>query len=619
MHPGLDPTGKIDERTLVMGVDIEPGSSPNSVREAKYSVAIIDGKERVVTKLEGVPTPRLVRLIWDYRPRVLALDNVFELGGDERGFRKVMEMLPDNLQVVQVTYVDGEFLDIREIARRTGIEVRGKTDPLETAVIAARLALRNVGTGVKVVENRTKIIISKSRKYGPGGMSQNRFKRRIRGLLLQATRDIKSKLDAHGFDYDVFIRRSKSGLEGAMFVVYSPREALYGIVKKVRTHDLSVDVRPVYTTRVKFSGNRRKSDRPLVVGVDPGLEVGISVLDLQGAPVLLTTKRAIDREEILSIISQYGVPILVATDVNPVPDAVKKIAAQVGARIFVPEKSMSVEEKQELVSSLCSRFGLKVDDPHVRDSLACALRAYNEMEHKLRQVEGYLNRLELDVDHDRVLMCVAMGNPTMECVEREIESMLSPSEKEEVRAKTESKSQRPGEQRPPEQVSEMRKEVEQLRKRLREVLREKEEVEYRLEEERIMRNKELMNDRRIYRLAGELTIRNKIVTELKEELNQRAAEIQRLKEVVDMLVSGRGKIVRCEGKVQFCEGSLRILGDPVSYKVAVFVGEDYAIVDEGTLKDAEVLAKEREIEEGRKIDLVKLILDYRRERNESKT
>jgi len=38
-------------------------------------------------------------------------------------------------------------------------------------------------------------------------------------------------LDSHGFDYDMIIRRSKAGLEGAQFVVYAPRESLYGIIR----------------------------------------------------------------------------------------------------------------------------------------------------------------------------------------------------------------------------------------------------------------------------------------------------------------------------------------------------------------------------------------------------
>ncbi len=613
MHPSLENTGKMDEKTLVMGVDIEAGSSPNAVREAKYSVAIIDGRDRIVAKYDNVNTPRLIRLVWDYRPRVLSLDNVFELGGDERGLKRIVEMLPDNLQVVQVTYIDGEFIDIREVARRAGLEVRGKPDSLDTALLAARLALRNYGTGVKVVENRTKIVISKARKYGPGGMSQNRFKRRIRGLLLQATKDVKSKLDAHGFDYDVFIKRSRAGLEGAVFVVYSPRETLYGIVKKAKTHDLSVDVRPVYTTRVRFGNGRKRSDRPLIVGIDPGLEVGISVLDLRGNPVLLTTKRSVDREEVLSIVSQYGVPIIVATDVNPVPEAVRKFAAQVGARLYVPERSMSVDEKQNIVSTLSSRFGLKIDDPHVRDSVACAVKAYNEMEHKLRQVEGYLNRMELDVNQDRVMTCVAMGHPTMECVEREIESMLSPAEREEVRSKPQGQVQRTN-----EQLVDSRKEIEYLRGRLKQVLKERDELEYRLEEERIMHNREIMSDRTIYRLSGELNVRNRILAELKEELNLKFREIEKLKGVVDSVVRGKLKLIRDDGKLKFSAGVLTVLGMPCSTELAEFIGDDYALVSEELLRDVEILAKEKSIEEARQMDLNRILSDYRKQRMERK-
>ncbi|WP_252896602.1 DUF460 domain-containing protein [Metallosphaera hakonensis] len=307
----------------VMGIDIEKGS-PNSTEQPRYAVVILDDNGEIVDKAEDVTKSRLVRLAWEYDVNLLGTDNIYELGSTDREIISMLALLPEKLEVVQVTVKNGTFLDLKDVAKEYGIEVQGKPTPSRTAFLVATLALKGAGTKIKFVENRTKIIISKGRKSGPGGMSSNRYKRHLRGLVLRVFRRVKEELDKHNFDYDVVVRRTKAGMESAIFIVYAPRESLYGLVKKMSGHDVNLEIRAFYRDKIEFVDSRKISQRPVIVGLDPGLEVGISVIDMYGNPLLLTTKRGMDRESIIELILEKGTPALIATDVNPVPDMVKK-------------------------------------------------------------------------------------------------------------------------------------------------------------------------------------------------------------------------------------------------------------------------------------------------------
>ena len=53
-----------------------------------------------------------------------------------------------------------------------------------------------------------------------------------------------------------------------------------------------------------------KSHRPIIVGFDPGLTVGIAILDLKGNLISLESFKEIRRSEIVSHIIDYGITVL---------------------------------------------------------------------------------------------------------------------------------------------------------------------------------------------------------------------------------------------------------------------------------------------------------------------
>jgi len=84
------------------------------------------------------------------------------------------------------------------------------------------------------------------------------------------------------------------------------------------------------------------------------------------------------------------------------------------------------------------------------------------------------------------------------------------------------------------------------------------------------------------------------------------------------VVRGKLKLIRDDGKLKFSAGVLTVLGMPCSTELAEFIGDDYALVSEELLRDVEILAKEKSIEEARQMDLNRILSDYRKQRMERK-
>lgn len=88
-------------------------------------------------------------------------------------------------------------------------------------------------------------------------------------------------------------------------------------------------------------------------------------------------------EGIIRLISNVGVPVLVAADTSPPSSFVEKIAARLNVRVFHPKESMKKTEKKEI--------GALIDDVHIRDSYAAAVKAYRKYQNRLRQIDAMVS------------------------------------------------------------------------------------------------------------------------------------------------------------------------------------------------------------------------------------
>lgn len=137
-----------------------------------------------------------------------------------------------------------------------------------------------------------------------------------------------------------------------------------------------------------------KTRKPLIVGIDPGLYVGISIVGVNGKIIELTTMRNPRKSTIIRYINKFGKPIIIASDVNPLPKLVKRLASCLGAVTFYPPVPLSNLEKTKIIK----KYKRRLKDTHQKDSLAAALKAYknySELFHKIKEELKKIKRVEI--------------------------------------------------------------------------------------------------------------------------------------------------------------------------------------------------------------------------------
>ncbi len=536
-----------NEDIIIVGVDILPSYSPSSRHQPHYAVVFVKN-ENIIDSYEDASFSRLIRLIWEYRPKILAIDNVFELAENIDKLVHVTELLPPDLEIIQVTGWGPNAVNIKTLAKKYGINVYGKPSPLKTAYIAAIIALRGGGFKVKLLEDKTRIIISKGRTVSHGGMSYDRYKRSINVSILAATREVKRKLDEHGFDYDLTFKKGEGGLEKSIFTVYASREKLHGIIKPFRNRNVRLVIKPVYKNKIQFSRQTTKLRRGLILGIDPGIYTGIALIDLTGKPIYTYSSKNLDRGDIINIASNMGKIVAVATDVAHPPELVKKTASSLNADLYVPPHDISNDEKRMILNMLKEKFQfLEVDDTHERDALVAAYKAYLSIADKLRQAEAKIRKMDIGLDIDTIRIMIAKGKSIAEAIESEIERLINnhlfPTGREE---EIKSHETRTVNEQHNELIKKLRNKINRLiaeNKMLREKLREKDHIISELEIElKLQRESEetiIKKDRRINTLLNEINALRKRITALEQALNRLSDENTNLKTIISRIITGK--------------------------------------------------------------------------------
>lgn len=107
-----------------------------------------------------------------------------------------------------------------------------------------------------------------------------------------------------------------------------------------------------------------------IIGFDPGVTSGLAVINLSGEVQFLGSFRDTRPEDIAKKVIEIAIPLVVAGDVYPAPGSVSDLARLLGAVLFSPTISLTVQEKQTLTANHT------LGDVHQRDALAAALTAY---------------------------------------------------------------------------------------------------------------------------------------------------------------------------------------------------------------------------------------------------
>jgi predicted RNase H-like nuclease (RuvC/YqgF family) len=357
-------------QNIIFGVDIVKGSSRS--REApRYALVILNGE---VERYPSVSLFKLLRMIRQYRPDILAVDSIQELAPNRKELIAFLKRLPPDVKLVQVTGNEHQE-PLTKLGKEKGIAFNPMI-PEEEAFACACLAAMNVGYVVSVFEDRTIIKVSRARSPGRGGWSQNRYRRKVQGKVREKVREIEQKL--RDTDYDARLTEGFGGLVNGTFVVNSKRSELG--IHNSREEDVQVSVTSVEKDKIEFIPLDRRREH-IIVGVDPGTTIAVAVLNLDGELKGLISSRVMSVPDIVGYIREKGKPVVVATDVVPPPATVEKIKRSFKATLFAPNERISVDEKVKLARP----YGYGND--HERDALAAAVKAYNAYKNKFAQID----------------------------------------------------------------------------------------------------------------------------------------------------------------------------------------------------------------------------------------
>ncbi len=398
---------------IIMGLDILPMSSHSSKSKPKYA-AILFNDDMIMFKDEELTLRKLTKVLNQYKPHIIAVDNIWELAPTQDALQEMLKKYQP-LKLVQVTGSPMHGMQpIHKLAKRCGIHLSSHPSPIETAEICARLVQIGIGFEVALFEKETQIRVTRTRTIGPGGWSQNRYRRHSHAVILQATRDIQTQLDEQGIEYDLSVRKADYGLDKSLFTVYTTSNEVITAIKPYSGSTIKIKITPIKKKEIEFIPLSSKEDespslKNIIVGIDPGTTMGISILDLNGNILALRSGKDISRRDLIKYLANFGSAVMIATDVSPLPKYVEKIANTFNAIIFRPRKSLKISEKQEIVTNYLKNSKKKVIDAHVRDSLACALKAYLSYQNIFEKIQKRIREMNVDVPIEKIKVLVMRG------------------------------------------------------------------------------------------------------------------------------------------------------------------------------------------------------------------
>lgn len=363
---------------------------------------------------------KLIRMIHQLKPHILAIDNIHELTRNRRDLISFMRRLPAGTKLVQVT--GGEQLEsLAKLAHNHGLSF-DKFDPIQEAEVCAALASMNVGAEVKVFQDRTNIKVSRARSPGRGGWSQNRYRRKVHGNVRMKVREIEDVLKElnrkNHINFTSNIIKGFGGYVRGEFQVDAPRNQIP--VNSAKYGDIRIKVYEVERDAIQFKPLSEQKRKYIIVGVDPGTTTGLALLDLKGDLIKLHSSRNISISGVIEMIVKYGRPLIVATDVSPIPGTVEKIRRTFNALPGEPGESLTAVDK----INLAKPYGYSND--HERDALAAAAHVIRRYKNKFDQIR---KKIPIPVDPDESIALVMRGDTIDSAIAKLTEHETFPEEK----------------------------------------------------------------------------------------------------------------------------------------------------------------------------------------------
>ncbi|SEO56984.1 hypothetical protein SAMN04487948_103278 [Halogranum amylolyticum] len=488
--------------SLVFGVDIQSGDIRGDA--PSYAVVAFDGEH---LDRDVVSFRKLRRLIEREEPAIVATDNMYELAADKDALVRFLQSLPAETKLVQVTGAE-QPEPLSRVASRHGVPY-GK-EPMKEAEAAARLAAANVGYEVSAFTDTTTVKVARGRSTGKGGWSSDRYTRRIHGNVKTTARDVESKLKEAGLDYERDVTEKYGGFSNAIFTVEARPQDIP--VSNRRSGDIRIEVERDRRDGIEFEPLVKRRDH-VIVGIDPGTTTAAAVVDLDGTVLDVLSTRTADTADVIEWLIERGRPIVVAADVNPMPETVEKFRRSFDAAGWRPDTDLPVDEK------LHRTRNDEYDNDHERDAMAAALFAFDAHED---QFDRITQKVPPRVNRGEVVARVVSGEESVEAVLRDLSDDSSSSEESTEHVERELSAEEKKIKRLESQVDRLESHVDDLKDRLADREETIEEYKQELSDARREERREARERREINRLERE---NNRLERELDAE-EERADELQ---------------------------------------------------------------------------------------------
>ncbi|MDS0282409.1 DUF460 domain-containing protein [Haloarcula onubensis] len=496
---------------VIFGVDIQSGDVRGDA--PSYALVVFDGDE---LERDVVSRRKLRRRIESEAPAIVATDNMYELAADKDQLVHFLGSLPDETRLVQVTG-DERPEPLSRVAKRHGVPYGKK--PMKEAEAAARLAAANVGQEVSAFTDTTEVKVSRGRSTGKGGWSEDRYTRRIHGAVKNEAREVESELDAAGLAYERDVTEKYGGFANAVFRVEARPQDIP--VSTHRSGDTRVEIERVRRDGIEFRPLAKRRDH-VVVGVDPGTTTAVAIVGLDGEVLDVYSSRTSDRADVIEWIIERGRPVVVAADVEPMPETVEKFRRSFDAAGWEPERDLPVDEKKHRTRHE------GYDNDHERDAMAAALYAFD---HHESQFERVAEKVPPRHEVGPVVARVVAGEESVESVLRDIEGEDEPAEATERHEPRELTAEEKEIKRLQARIDRLEDHVDELKGTIQRKDDQLQEKDKQLEKARQEGRREVRKDREVTRLQRRNEALERKVEEEKERREQLGEKLERLKEL----------------------------------------------------------------------------------------
>ena len=324
-------------------------------------------------------------------------------------------------------------------------------------------------------------------------------------------------LDEANLDYEREITEKYGGYANAIFTVEAAPDDLP--VGKSRAGDTRVEIERERRDGIEFEPLVKRRDRVLV-GIDPGTTTAAAVVSLDGEVLDVFSTRTADTADVIEWLVDRGRPVVVAADVEPMPETVEKFRRSFDAAGWVPDADLPVDEKLHRTREHT------YDNDHERDAMAAALFAFDGY---ADQFERITRKVPPQFDRGEVLERVVAGEASVEAALHELSDDDGDEEAESTHEPRELTPEERRIKRLERQVDRLEDTVADLRGHLEEKDERIAEFEEELSEARREERREVRERREINRLERETERLERERDQERERADELESKLERLK------------------------------------------------------------------------------------------